>query len=133
MLARNYFKIARQRANRGREMTAGAASVPHSLSSGANCKTPAVFSFQGPFPLTPALSLRERENQGPRCNNSKRLGLSNALPMMLPLPEGEGRGEGEQGVRIRETCDFCNRLSSFGFLSEFVIRISDLFVQAIQS
>jgi len=78
----------------------------------ANYKTPAVFTFQGPFPLTPALSLRERENQAPHRNNSKRLAFSNALPMMLPLPEGEGRGEGERIVRMRERCDFCNRLTS---------------------
>src|SRR5438477_3478680 len=83
----------------------------------ANCKTPAVCSFQGPLPLTPTLSLRERENQGPRCDHSKRPGLSNTLPMMLPLPEGEGRGEGEQSLRIPKRCDFCNRLSDFGIVS----------------
>src|SRR6266478_2717192 len=76
------------------------------LNPRANCKTPAVCSFQGPFPLAPTLSLRERENQCPRCEHSKRLGLSNALPMMLPLPKGEG----EQSVRIPERCGFCNRL-----------------------
>src|SRR5207247_2185896 len=59
-------------------------------------KVPDVFAFQGPFPLTPALSLREREKQKPRCDNSKPLPLSDALPVMLPLPKGEGRGEGEQ-------------------------------------
>src|SRR5438876_5965767 len=88
------------------------------LNPRANCKTPAVCSFQGPFPLTPTLSLRERENQCPRCDHSKRLGLSNALPMMLPLPEGEG----EQSGRIPERCDFCNRLTEFGFLSDLGIR-----------
>ena len=62
---------------------------------GGNCKPPAVCAFQGPFPLTPALSHRERENQGRCCDNFKRLGLSNALPMMHPLPEGEGWGGGE--------------------------------------
>src|SRR5437763_118183 len=72
-----------------------------------NCKTQAACNFQGPFPLTPAL--RERENQGPRWNNSKRRPFSNALPMILPLPEGEGRGEGERMVRTPERCDFCNR------------------------
>src|SRR5713101_7231777 len=94
-------------------------------SSGAHWKTPAVCNFQSAFPLTPALSLREREYQGPRCNNSKRFGLSNAPPTMLPLPEGEGRGEGEQSVRIPDTCDFRNRLPAFLIVSDFVIRISD--------
>src|SRR5947208_11225708 len=61
--------------------------------SRANYKTPAVCNFQRPFPLTPALSLRERENQGPRWNKSKQRPFSNAPPMILPLPEGEGRGE----------------------------------------
>src|SRR5436190_65134 len=75
-------------------------------SSVANWKTPALCNFPSAFPLTPALSLRERENQGPHCDNSKRLRLSNALPTMLPLPEGEGRGEGEQSARIPERCDF---------------------------
>src|SRR5437899_1377311 len=70
--------------------------------SGANCKTSAVGNFHDPFPLTPALSLRERENQGPRCNNFKLLAFSNALPTLLPLPEGEGWGEGERIVRIPE-------------------------------
>src|SRR6266404_3767041 len=58
----------------------------------AHCKIPAVWNFQGPFPLTPALSLREREKQGLRRNNSKRLVFSNALPTMLPLPGGRGLG-----------------------------------------
>src|SRR5260370_28522441 len=77
-----------------------------------------VWTFHGPFPLTPAPSLGERENQGRDCDRSKRLGLSNALLMMLPLPEGEGWGEGEQSVRIRERCDFCNRLQTVAFLWE---------------
>src|SRR5438094_6414 len=82
----------------------------------ANCKTPAFCNFEGPFPLTPALSLSERENQGPRCNNSNRLAFSNAIPAMLPLPEGEGRGEGEQIVQIPDRCDLCNRPWNIGTL-----------------
>src|SRR5438552_18850821 len=81
--------------------------------SRANCKILALCNFQGPFPLTPALSLRERENQEPRCKNSKRLGFSNALPTLFPLPEGEGWGEGERIVRIPEMVDCCNPLSVF--------------------
>src|SRR6266436_5826003 len=91
---------------------------------------PRFFISQGPFPLTPALSLRERENQGPRCNNSKRLAFSNPLPTMLPLPEGEGRGEGEQNVQVPERRDFGNRLSAFGFLSDFGPRVSDFIITA---
>ena len=59
-----------------------------------------------PFPLTPALSLRERENQGRHCDSFNQLGCSNALPIMLPLPEGEGRGEGEQALQSTDTLSF---------------------------
>src|SRR5438552_2747656 len=59
-----------------------------------------------PFPLTPALPLREREKQGPHCHNPERLGFSNALPTMLPLPEGEGRGEGERALEIADDGSF---------------------------
>ena len=44
-----------------------------------------------PFPLTPALSLRERENQGQRYENCKRLDFANALPpISLSLRERAG-------------------------------------------
>src|SRR5438094_857839 len=82
---------------------------------GAIARVAGFWYSHGLFPLTPALSLRETENQAPRCDNSKRLGLSDALPMLLPLPEGEGRGEGERSVPIPERCDVRNRLSDFGF------------------
>ena len=69
-----------------------------------------------PFPLTPALSLRERENQGPRCANSKRLRLSNTLTMMLPPPEGEGWGEGEGALETEDHGSLAigSRPSDFG-------------------
>ena len=47
-----------------------------------------------PFPLTPALSLREREERSPRPASHNATDLR-ALTDFLPLPEGEGRGEGE--------------------------------------
>ena len=79
-----------------------------------------------PFPLTPALSLRERENQGPRYNNSKRLAFSNALPTMLPLPEGEGRREGERAeIAERWRLAIGSSHSGFGFHSAFVIQVSN--------
>src|SRR6266849_6087973 len=62
---------------------------------------------------------------GSAFDNPSRLELLQRRSLVLPLPEGEGRGEGEQIVRIPEWCDFCNRLSAFGFLSDFGIRHSD--------
>jgi hypothetical protein len=46
------------------------------------------------FPLTPALSRREREERTPPFANSNAKALQ-ALADFLPLPEGEGRGEGK--------------------------------------
>ena len=51
------------------------------------------------FPLTPALSLGERENRSQSLDNPSRGRFSDARAVMLPLPKGEGRGEGEQTVR----------------------------------
>src|SRR6266446_10290926 len=90
---------------------------------GAIARVAAFWYSHALFPLTPALSLRERENQGPRYDNSKRLGLSDALPMLLPLPEGEGRGEGERASEsagsgnfsiVSPPSDFF-RISAIGF------------------
>jgi hypothetical protein len=47
------------------------------------------------FPLTPALSLREREILAPTLVLSKRSSLADHLPAILPLPEEKGRSEGE--------------------------------------
>ena len=63
---------------------------------------------QAAFPLTPALSLRERENGsqrvvGPSLTGStseqKRAESAEGGRAVLPLPEGEGRGEGE-GIEL---------------------------------
>jgi hypothetical protein len=59
----------------------------------------------GCFPLTPALSLGERENRfqfgemAKRCVRRARIEESNDAKVPLPLPEGEGRGEGERTLR----------------------------------
>jgi hypothetical protein len=50
------------------------------------------------FPLTPALSLRERVKRSQSFDNSKRASLADAPATILPLPKGEGWGEGEQTV-----------------------------------
>ena len=64
-----------------------------------------------PFPLTPALSLGEREHSSPPpptvefSELSQRGGRRKALEYvydgcrLFPLPEGEGQGEGERGFR----------------------------------
>ena len=47
------------------------------------------------FPLTPALSLGERENCPPRFRQSRATRLVAARDAVFPLPGGEGQGEGE--------------------------------------
>ncbi len=48
------------------------------------------------FPLTPALSLGERENRAPRFRQSGAPRLVAARDAVFPLPAGEGQGEGER-------------------------------------
>ena len=55
-----------------------------------------------PFPLTPALSLREREHRRQRIREPKVLGVVATRSLVLPLPEGEGRGEGERALEIAD-------------------------------
>ena len=51
------------------------------------------------FPLTPALSLGEREPQSTARANTNGLRFAERLAKILPLPKGEGWGEGELGSR----------------------------------
>ena len=57
------------------------------------------------FPLTPALSLRERERRRPVLHEVGALGLIARRHAILPLPEGEGRGEGKGTIRPRLAVD----------------------------
>src|SRR6185369_13403506 len=50
------------------------------------------------FPLTPALSLGERENRSPVLRQSAVPLCSESGIMRLPLPKGEGRGEGNRVI-----------------------------------
>jgi hypothetical protein len=56
--------------------------------------------FDNRFPLTPALSLGEREPSGSVLRESEALEFGNRRAKILPLPKGEGRGEGGQAQRI---------------------------------
>ena len=47
------------------------------------------------FPLTPSLSLGERENRRQAVRGHGAVRPATALGTVPPLPEGEGRGEGE--------------------------------------
>ena len=78
----------------------------------------------GPFPLTPTLSLGERESNRPRAGLNGTLRWVESEAAMPPLPEGEGWGEGEgrsdcrkstklksSGAGVRgTTCPLCTRL-----------------------
>jgi hypothetical protein len=65
---------------------------------------PVAFSLAGttntPFPLTPALSPRERGPRTPTQDDTGRLRPRAAPAQVLPLPNGEGRGEGEGAVAL---------------------------------
>jgi hypothetical protein len=58
------------------------------------------------FPLTPALSLRERAYRSPRVRTPGGPGKLAKRHAALPLPQGEGRGEGEQNSRLPSAAAF---------------------------
>ncbi len=70
------------------EVVAHASESPWAASSGV------------PFPLTPALSLGEREPIRPHVPALKHCRFVPRRAASLPLPKGEGRGEGEQDARL---------------------------------
>jgi hypothetical protein len=69
------------------------------------------------FPLTPALSLREREEARQRVRETGVPGIVGQLAWVLPLPEGEGWGEGEQAARPSKPLGITERHS---ILSVFI-------------
>ena len=67
----------------------------HSQGSRAGHETSATETSNSSFPLTPALSPRERENPRQLPLQSEGHQTIENRPPSLPLPKGEGRGEGE--------------------------------------
>ena len=67
------------------------------LSEGTQSSTPGKATsprqLQADFPLTLALSLRERGQRIPRCDESRGSGLAKLRRAILPLPLGDGEGE----------------------------------------
>lgn len=67
------------------------------------------------FPLTPALSLGERENRFPPPRKTARwvcptgLQKKRGFRLLFPLPEGDGQGEGERAMQL-ETARPISRL-----------------------
>ena len=81
----------------------------------AIAKTAPLWYSHAPFPLTPALSLREREHRRRRIRKRAPLGVVPTRSLVLPLPEGEGRGEGERALEIADRGSFAigSRISEF--------------------
>ncbi|MEI7939336.1 MAG: DEAD/DEAH box helicase [Verrucomicrobiota bacterium] len=69
-------------------------------------KTTASATADAPFPLTPALSPRERESAPQSVAESNSASHVESRPAVPPLPKGEGRGEGEPATRTGKTADF---------------------------
>src|SRR5438552_2339169 len=93
--------------------------------SGANCKTPAACTFL--FPLTPALSLREREHHRQRIRQPDAPGVVEIVPWFsLSLRERAGvRGNGACEYQRGAAFAIASRNSDFFRISAFGLRVSD--------
>jgi hypothetical protein len=100
-------------------MSRNAGKAPSCFHHGAECCNTSAL-----FPLTPALSLRERGNYGQHLRETGTLGNAGRLAACLPLPEGEGRGEGESDTRPTSAVDLsrrsCRRAGSARSLTGFL-------------
>jgi hypothetical protein len=93
----------------------GIANSDSGRRSSCACKIrPAVLVGCVWFPLTLALSRREREHRIPRCNESRRSGLANTRRAILPLPKGEGQGEGEATLETPVRLRIADELNDTG-------------------
>jgi len=76
-------------------------NAPSPLIEGCTPLSGRALTASNGFPLTPALSLGEREPRIPSFDKPGRSDPSHRLPAILPLPWGEGRREGEK-TRLRD-------------------------------
>src|SRR6266568_9692186 len=74
------------------ELPMNSTTLSEGIQSTTPGKAPTPWQLQAAFPLTLALSRREREHRIPRRDESSRSGLAQARRTILPLLLGEGRG-----------------------------------------
>ncbi len=99
----------------------------------AIAKVPHLWYSHDPFPLTPALSLREREHDRQSIRQAEPLGAFARPSLVLPLPEGEGWDEGNgswklQTAEVLQLALHLRIFSAFG-LRDFGFRVSAAFSQ----
>ena len=75
------------------------------------------------FPLTPALSLREREHHRPRIRQPEPLRVVAGRTLVLPLPQGEGKGEGKRALETADSGSFAIGSRSSNFLHARLIHL----------
>src|SRR5439155_9515504 len=99
----------------------------------AIAKVPHLWYSHDPFPLTPALSLREREHDRQSIRQAEPLGAFARPSLVLPLPEGEGWDEGERVLEIADRGSFAIGSPPSYFFglrpSDFGFRVSAAFSQ----
>ena len=89
----------------GSEISWSATGIRYAERTGKGC---------GPFLLTSALSLREREDVRQRVREAGAPSIVQRLASVLPLPNGEGWGEGEGGVRLSAAADLSKLTCRYG-------------------
>ena len=86
-------------------------------------------AMEHPFPLTPALSLGERENRCPRVGVLDGHEIVESREAWLPLPWGEGWGEGERAITAARASKKVSRaLGASLDLGSWILDLSSAFM-----